>query len=159
MNQGLGMQGWGRRRGWGRGRGGPPWMYGGPPQPPGVATQQPIPPPPPGGLRVAAATLDPNGLDAQVSQVFARAPYIILIDIVDGKTVNVYPIPNPYAYGAGGAGVGIANWLLSSGARVVIASILGPNAESILTSGGVRIIYAAPGSRLIDVLRMNGLVS
>ncbi len=161
----LYAQGWGggygrRRRGWG---GGPPWARGGPPPGPApgpvAPAIQPIPPPPPGAIRVAVPTNDPNGLNALVAGVFARAPFITIIDISGSKPVNVNSIPNPYAYGGGGAGIGLAQWLLSSGVQVVLAPLLGPNVENILAQSGVRIIYVQPGTRVLDALKTNQLIT
>ena len=106
---------------------------------------------------MAVPTVDPGGLDV-VSHVFARSPYMILADIVDGKPVNAVSMPNPYAEGGGSAGMSVAQWLLSSGVTVELASMIGVNIEDVLQSSGVRLFPAAPGTRAIDALRSAGLV-
>lgn len=80
------------------------------------------------------------------------------VDIVDGKPINAVSMPNPYASGGGGAGMSVAQWLLSSGVRVVLASMIGVNVEGVLQSSGVRLVLVAPGTRVIDALRSAGLV-
>ncbi len=149
--------GWGRRR---MGMGGPGWGpgYGAPPVPVQPTPPQQLQPPGRGAVRVAVPTVDPKGLDAVVSQVFARSPYMTFVDIVDGKPVNAVSMPNPYAMGGGGAGMAVAQWLLSSGVTVVLAPMVGVNVEGVLQSSGVRLIPVAPGTRVIDALRSAGLV-
>jgi predicted Fe-Mo cluster-binding NifX family protein len=152
-------RGWGRkggRGGWGRRGGGPPWVTGMQPM------QQPqlpqIPPPPPGAIRVAVSTDDNAGLESHVSQVFARSPYVLFIDIVNGSVTNIYPIQNPYAMGGGGAGIAFAQFIIGSGARVVIASSIGMNVSSILSQYGIQVYNVPPGTRVVDALRSTGLI-
>ena len=151
--------GGGYGRGWRRGRGGPPeWVgrgmgWGAP----GISFKQ-INPPPPGAFRVACAVLENRGLDSPVSPRFARAPFIAFVDIVNGRVVSVIVEANPAVNAPHGAGVVIAQWLLSSGVRAVLAVRLGPNIMSVLQSAGIQVYYTTPGIRLIDALRSSGLV-
>ncbi|ADI31660.1 NifB/NifX family molybdenum-iron cluster-binding protein [Staphylothermus hellenicus] len=156
--QGYGW-GKGRGKGWGRGRGGPRWTGGGPG---GFQPYQPIqpqlPPPPPNGVRAAVCVDDNNGLESHVSPVFARAPIILFIDIVNGNIANIYPVQNPYAMGGGGAGFAFAQFVAGAGARIVIASTIGPNAQAMLQQQGISVYSVPPGSRVVDALRGAGLI-
>ena len=120
---------------------------------------EPIPPPPPGTVRVAVATLDGNGVNAIVSPRFARAPYIVVVDIVGGRIANHYVVPNPAASAPRGAGVAVARWLISSQVSIVLAVNLGPNIQEILAQTNIRVEYTQPGIRVIDALRLARLVS
>ena len=120
---------------------------------------EPIPPPPPGTVRVAIATLDGNGLNAVVSPRFARAPYIVVVDIVGGRVANYYVVPNPAASAPRGAGVAVARWLISSQVNVVLAVNLGPNIQGIVSQANIRVEYTQPGIKVIDALRLAKLVS
>lgn len=152
---GRGQGGFGRRGGGGYGRGGPPW---GAPGQSFMPQQIPIQPPPPNAVRVVVPVDDATGLDSRISMVFARAPYLLVIDIVNGSIVNVQPIPNPYINVGGGAGRWISEWILSIGARIVIASSIGPNAMGMLRQSGIAIYNIPPGTRVIDALGSLGLI-
>ncbi len=140
--RGMGMGG-----GWGRGWGAPP---------PGQMPS--LPPPKPGALRVVASTDDDRGLDATISFRFARAPYMTVVDIVRGEVVSVQSVPNALAGGMRGVGVAVGQWLISIGAKAVLAPHLGPNIQMVLSSAGIRAYPARPGTRVIDALRGAGLV-
>jgi len=146
MGYGWGGRGYGRR-GWRRGRGG--W-----------ATQlsQPIVSPPARGLRVATTLNNNNGLQSIISQVFARAPYLALIDIDNGQIIDLKIFENPAAQAPGGAGRYLAQLLLNSGVSIVLVPSLGPNAAQALTMAGVQVYNIQPGIPLIEALRATGLV-
>ncbi len=150
---------YGRGQGYGAG-GPPPWAGGrgggGPP----FARQpmlQPLQPPGPGVLRVVATTSDGRGLDSLIAPRFARAPFITVVDISNGKVVNVKSLQNPYAITPQGAGIAFTQWIISSGARAVITPNVGPNAAMVLQQAGVAIYTVPPGVRLADALRNLGL--
>jgi len=123
-----------------------------------IQMPEPIPPPPPSTVRVAIATLDGNGLNAIVSPRFARAPYIVIVDILGGNVVNHYVVPNPAASAPRGAGVAVARWLISSQVNVVLAVNLGLNIQEILSQANIRVEYTQPGIKVIDALRLAKLV-
>ncbi|RLI24792.1 hypothetical protein DRO58_07000 [Candidatus Bathyarchaeota archaeon] len=141
--------GYGQGRGMGRGMG------------PGPFPQQvlePIPPPPPGVLRVAASTDDGNGLNARISFRFARAPFLTIVDLKDGKAVDSRSIQNLLAAGARGVGVAVGQWLVSSGVRLVLAPHLGPNIMMVLSQAGVKVEMVPPGVTIEEALRRLRLV-
>ena len=133
----------------GRGRGFAPFQGTGP---------QPLPAPSPGAIRVVATTLDDRGVESQVSPRFARAPFIVVVDIVNGAITNAVSMPNPFASMPGGAGVAFAQWIIGSGARIVITPNIGPNASMVLQQAGITVYNISPGVRVIDALRGLGLV-
>jgi len=86
-------------------------------------------------MKVAVCAIDSN-LNSQVSPVFGRAPYFL---IVDSETENFETVKNP-ALGAGhGAGVGASQIAISKGAKAVICGNFGPNAFSVLKMSGIKI--------------------
>ena len=141
--------GYGRRRGGGFGGFG--W---GLPTP----SMQPIPPPPPDILRVATSTDDSGGLNARISFRFARAPFITVVDLKNGKPVNVQAVQNTMAMGARGVGIAVGQWLISSGVRVVLAPRVGPNIMMVLSQAGVRVETVPPGATVGEALRRIGLL-
>lgn len=141
--------GWRGGRG-GRGFGQGPGPFAGPSMPP-------LPPPPPGHMRIAIATMDGRGLASVVAPRFARAPFITIIDVFQGKVVSVKPIQNPFAQAPRGAGVGLGQWLLSSRVAVLIGPHVGPNLSMILKQGGIRIELVPPGTPVAVALRNIGI--
>jgi len=152
--------GWGQGRGQGRGRG---MGYGrvGYGRGLGSADIESFPvisPPSAGGLRVAASVDENAGVQSRISPRFARSLYIAVVDISDGKVVNVNIVPNPARNAMGGAGMMVAQWLISSGVKIVIGPAFGPNASGVLSRAGVEVYTIQPGTPLIDALRQLGLV-
>ncbi len=143
-------RGYGRGGGWGSGRG-PGWM---PPQ----QTMPPIPPPPADVLRVVASTDDPGGLNARISFRFARAPFLTIVDLKDGKVIKAESLENKMAMGLRGVGVGVGQWLISSGAKVVLAPRLGPNIMMVLSQAGIRVETVPPGVPVIEALKRLNLI-
>ncbi|MCD6084289.1 MAG: NifB/NifX family molybdenum-iron cluster-binding protein [Desulfurococcales archaeon] len=138
--RGWGRRGWGRQRGW------------------GVPQQPQQTPPPAGEVRVAVPVNNAEGMNSMVSQVFARSPYIALIDVKDGQVMSVNVLDNPAASVPQGAGLALAQWLISKNVRVVLAPNMGTNLAQALTQAGVFIYQVAPNIMLADALRSVGLI-
>ncbi len=68
-------------------------------------------------------TLDANGADAQCSTHFGGAPYFTIVEVEDGKIVNVNSFENPGPTPAGC--MGPVNFMQSHGAAKVIALGIG----------------------------------
>ena len=100
-----------------------------------------------------------RGLDSRVSGVFARAPFLAVVDVAGGKVAQVRVLPNPYAMGPGGAGPGLVEWVLGTGAEVVVAPGLGVNAAQAAEAAGLRVVRVEPGVTLREALKKAGLVS
>ncbi len=86
-------------------------------------------------MKVCICATGPN-LDSQVSPVFGRCPYFL---IVDSKTEEFKAIPNLAGQVGRGAGVGAAQIAASEGAKAVICGNFGPNAFSVLQMSGIKI--------------------
>ena len=102
-------------------------------------------------MRVVVPAEGP-GLDAPVSPVLGRAPYLVVVDVSPEGEVREESIPNPFAQAPGGAGQGVAQWIASIGAHAVAAASVGPNAAMVLESAGIRPVPVRPGSRVRDVV-------
>ncbi len=83
-----------------------------------------------------------DNLYANVDPRFGRCANFI---IVDTETMEFKAIPNPNVDAMGGAGIQSAQLVASEGAKAVVASKLGPNAENTLRSLGVEIYTGAQG--------------
>ena len=166
--------GYGRgRKGRGKGRASGQGGYGGGGGPPPWAGQghggwrrsfqgsQPIPKhalPVNGVIRIIATTLDNRGLESTISPMFARSPYITIVDIVDRRISRVNSMQNPYAQALHGVGRMFSQWILSSGATAIIASNIGMNALNMLQQSGIKVHVVPAGTRLMDALKSLGYI-
>ncbi|RLG80868.1 MAG: hypothetical protein DRO40_10535 [Thermoprotei archaeon] len=170
---GKGRKGCGRGRGasgqggYGRGGGGgpPPWAGQGRGRWGGRGFQGPRPRPiqgfpamSHGVVRIMATTLDNRGLESTISPMFARSPYITIVDIVNGQISNVDSLQNPYAQVPQGAGRLFSQWILSSGAIAVVTSNIGMNASQILQQSGINVHIVPAGTKLMDALKSLGYI-
>ena len=86
-------------------------------------------------MKICVCATGPD-LDSQVSPVFGRCPYFL---VVDSKTEEFKVIPNPVLQSGRGAGVGAAQIAASEKAGAVICGNFGPNAFSVLQMSGIKI--------------------
>ena len=131
----------------------PPMPY--PPTAPPIGPapiRRPVPGPS-GRLRVAVPTNGRMGLDDTVAPRFARCPTFTLIDLEGGRVVNVEVRDNPYMTYPHGAGFAVAQFLANLGVNVVLAPMIGPNAQQALSSLGIRVQLVPAGMKVRDALR------
>ena len=88
-------------------------------------------------MKIAVCSTGPN-LESQISPVFGRCPYFL---IVDSETMKFKAIVNSALESGRGAGVGASQIIASEGVGAVICGNFGPNAFSVLKMSGVRIYY------------------
>jgi predicted Fe-Mo cluster-binding NifX family protein len=86
-------------------------------------------------MKICVCATGPN-LDSEVSPVFGRCPYFL---IIDSKTEEFKAISNPALQSGRGAGVAASQLAASEGARAVICGNFGPNAFSVLQMTGIKI--------------------
>ena len=86
-------------------------------------------------MKICVCATGPN-LDSQVSPVFGRCPYFL---IVDSETEEFKAIPNPALQAGRGAGVAASQIAVSEKAEAVICGNFGPNAFSVLQMSGIKI--------------------
>jgi len=79
---------------------------------------------------------DPN-LDAEIDPNFGRASYFL---IVDSKTLEFKALANPYSEAGHGAGIQSAQLVAGQAVSTVLTGQVGPNAQRVLDSAGIRII-------------------
>jgi len=93
-------------------------------------------------MRVMVSTIN-GGLDDRVNRSFGRTPTFTIVDIANGKIVNVQVVQNPGFREPKGAGVTAAQLAIDQGADAVIAGSFGPNSYGVLQAAGIR-VYSAP---------------
>jgi predicted Fe-Mo cluster-binding NifX family protein len=76
-------------------------------------------------------------LDAEIDPNFGRASYFL---IVDPKTLEFKALANPYSEAGHGAGIQSAQLVAGQAVSTVLTGQVGPNAQRVLDSAGIRII-------------------
>ncbi len=104
-------------------------------------------------MRIAVAADGPEGLDASVSHVFGRAPYVVLVEARGTEIEGASSHANPAARAASGAGPAAVQFVVSLGAEAVIAGDFGPNALAALTSMGIRPVPGYGGMKVRDAVK------
>ena len=102
-------------------------------------------------MRIAFATEDNRGLEAQVSSHFRIAPFFTFVDLdPDGEVVSVEVKENPFAQ-VHGPGL-VPGFIRDEEADMVVAGGMGMRAAEFMRRVGVEPVVGAQG-RVMDVLR------
>lgn len=73
-------------------------------------------------------------LDAPVSSIFGRCPYLLF---VDSESMAFDVQPNPAVAASGGAGIQAAQFVIDRGAEVLLTGNVGPNAMQVLQAANL----------------------
>jgi len=92
-------------------------------------------------MKIIVAT-NRGGLEDDVSPVFGRCQTFTIIEAEGNEIKNVEVVPNQFASAVHGAGIQTGQWVVSQGAKAVIAGNFGPNVTAILQQAGVEMITA-----------------
>lgn len=82
-------------------------------------------------------------LDSNVSEVFGRCPYFIIVEVDDGKVTKNEILENNVAQQEGGAGISAAQLVAERGANVVIAKQIGPRAADVLKQFNIKVFLGS----------------
>ncbi len=93
-------------------------------------------------MKICVSAFSDN-LDADVNSRFGRCQYFV---IVDSETMEFSAISNASSSAAHGAGIQAAQTVANMGVKVVITGNVGPNAFSVLSASGIKIVTGASGS-------------
>ena len=93
-------------------------------------------------MKICIATTGPD-LGSQISPVFGRAPYFL---IIDSETEEFKAIENEAAKAFRGAGIAAAQTVASEKVEVAIAGMVGPNAQMVLEQSGIKVISGISGT-------------
>jgi len=83
-------------------------------------------------------------LESNVSSVFGRCPYFIIVEVKDKKITGFELMENTSAKQLGGAGVSTAQAVVEKGAEAIITGNLGPRASEVLKQFKIK-VYAGSG--------------
>jgi predicted Fe-Mo cluster-binding NifX family protein len=84
-----------------------------------------------------------GSLDADVDSRFGRCAYFV---IVDSETMEFDAVSNVSSSAAHGAGIQAAQTVANMGVEVVLTGNVGPNAFSVLSAAGIKIVTGVSGS-------------
>ncbi|MEM3808293.1 MAG: NifB/NifX family molybdenum-iron cluster-binding protein [Nitrososphaerota archaeon] len=110
-------------------------------------------------MKIAVATIGNDGLQDVISPEFGHSRTFTLIDIQDGKIMNIEVLENPAKKIRHGRGPLVAKRLADIGVNMVISGELGPGASVVLDQAGIKKLIVKPGQKVEDVLRSNKLIS
>jgi predicted Fe-Mo cluster-binding NifX family protein len=92
-----------------------------------------------------AVSATAGSLDAIVDPRFGRCAYFVIVEVEGNDIKNFEAIQNPAATAIGGAGIQAAQLIVDKGAEVLISGNMGPNAFSILSETGIKIVTGVAG--------------
>ena len=84
-----------------------------------------------------------NELGADVSPVFGRCPYYL---VVDTESLEFDAHPNPAQSASGGAGIQAAKFITEQGVAAILTGNVGPNAHAVLSAAGVEVYLITGGT-------------
>ena len=99
-------------------------------------------------LRLALPTMGSRGMRDVVSDVFSRAATFTIIDVEAGEVKHVMVEVNTASDLKQGAGPIVAKNLKEKGVDVIVASEVGPGAQTLLEMSGIRMIQVASGVKV-----------
>ena len=94
-------------------------------------------------MKVAVGSMG-KSLDSNVSAVFGRCPYFVIVKIENNKIIETEAIENTSARQMGGAGISAAQAVAEKGVEAVITGNVGPRASSVLRQLNVK-VYRGSG--------------
>jgi len=108
-------------------------------------------------MKIAIATASGN-LGSEISDVFGRSPYLIIVELENGRIKNSEIIKNENDVLKSGAGVAAAKLVAEKGANAVIAKNVGPRALEVLRQFDIKIFDAGgkADEALRDFIKMHG---
>jgi len=83
-----------------------------------------------------------NNLQAEIDPHFGRAAFFL---IINPESTTFEAIENPSVHQAHGAGIQSAQFLLDKGVSILITGQVGPNAQRVFESGGIKVITGESG--------------
>jgi len=94
-------------------------------------------------MKIAVSSTGKN-IKSNVSDVFGRCPYFIIVEVEDQKIKKTEVIGNENVDQVGGAGISTAQLMAEKDVNVVITGNVGPRALDVLKQFGIE-IYSGKG--------------
>ena len=97
-----------------------------------------------------AVSSDGKTLEDDVSDVFGRCKYFIIVEVKDKKIVKTDVIKNTSAQQMGGAGISAAQLVANKDVKIVIVESIGPRAMEVFNQFDI-LVYKKSG-KIKDIL-------
>ena len=94
------------------------------------------------GVKIAISSTG-EGLTSKVSEVFARCPYFIIVDIENQEIKKFEAIKNESENQMSGAGISAAQLMAEKNVKAVITGNIGPRALDVLNQFNIEIYYGS----------------
>jgi len=94
-------------------------------------------------MKIAVSSIGKD-IESNVSDVFARCPYFIIVEIKDGKIDKTEIVENESVNQMGGAGISVAQLMAEKDVNTVITGNVGPRAFEVLKQFNIE-IYRGEG--------------
>ena len=104
-------------------------------------------------MRIAISATG-DSLEAPVDFRFGRCPFFVIVDVENNEISKFEAIRNPAVGAFGGAGIQAAQLIANRGVNVVITGNIGPNAFSVLTQTGIKVVTGVGGIKVRDAVEM-----
>jgi len=96
-----------------------------------------------------ALTATGEGLESDLSPVFGRCPYFVVVELADGDVTSTQTVQNQAINQGGGAGISAAQTIGNQGVDAIITGNVGPRAFGVLNQLGIA-VYAGRQSSLSE---------
>jgi predicted Fe-Mo cluster-binding NifX family protein len=100
-----------------------------------------------------AVSATAGSLDAIVDPRFGRCAYFVIVEVEKNEIKKAEAVQNPAATAMGGAGIQAAQLIASKGAEVLISGNIGPNAFSVLSGTGIKIVTGIAGISVREAIQ------
>ena len=101
-------------------------------------------------MRIAISSTGQD-LNSQLSPIFGRCAFFVIIDIENNEITNNKTIENKAVMQAGGAGIMAAQTIGNENVNAVISSAIGPRAFDVLQQLGIE-MYKAQGATVKEAV-------
>ncbi len=89
-------------------------------------------------MKVAISS-EGKDLNSNVSEMFGRCPYLLIVEIKEGKTKKIEAMENIGANQMGGAGISAAQRVAEKDVNAVITGNIGPKGLDVLKQFGIEV--------------------
>jgi len=91
-------------------------------------------------MKIAISSKE-NNLNSEISEVFGRSPYFLIVGIENGKIKEIEVMENKSIDQAGGAGISAAQLVAEKNVEALITGNAGPRALDVLRQFNIEIYY------------------
>lgn len=97
-------------------------------------------------MKIAVSSMEDKGLESQLSPMFGRCPYFVIVEVEGKEIKNSKTIQNTAAAQFGGAGITAAQLVANENVDVVISGAIGPRAFQVFQQLGIKAFRGIPGT-------------